>query len=112
MNEPNNENNINNDINNDINDNQIPNIENEINNNNNINNENNINNNANNEKKYYPRKPHFGNIGSNLVICNKYVMGAKSGIGVVILMIVCELISFAAFVVFNQPYFPFYIYII
>ena len=74
--------------------------------------ENNINNNSNNEKKYYPRKPHFGNIGSNLVLCNKYVMGAKSGIGVVILMIVCELISFAAFVVFNQPYFPFYIYII
>ena len=74
--------------------------------------ENNINNNTNNEKKYYPRKPHLGNIGSNLVLCNKYVMGAKSGIFVVIIMIVGELLSFAAFVVFNQPYFPFYIYII
>ena len=39
-------------------------------------------------------------------------MGEKSGICVVITMILGELLSFAAFVVFNQPYFPFYIYII
>ena len=74
--------------------------------------ENNLNNNTIAQKKYYPKKPNLGNIGSNLVLCNKYVMGAKSGIYVVVFMILGELLSFAAFVVFNQPFFPFYIYII
>ena len=111
-----NDQNINNNLGNDANLNSA--LINNINNNEKVENSNqnlfgnNINNNANNEKKYYPRKPHFGNIGSNIVLCNKYVMGEKSGICVVITMILGELLSFAAFVVFNQPYFPFYIYII
>ena len=75
---------------------------------NNMNNNNNVDSN----KKFYPRKPNFGNIGSNIVICNKYVWGEKSGIRAVIMMVSSELISFAAFVIFNQEYFPFYIYII
>ena len=74
--------------------------------------ENNLNNNTNEQKKYYPKKPNLGNIGSNLVLCNKYVMGAKSGIYVVVFMILASLLSFTAFVVFNHPFFPFYIYII
>ena len=39
-------------------------------------------------------------------------MGNKNGICFVIILILAELASFAVFVVFNQEYFPFYIYII
>ena len=62
-------------------------------------------------KKYYPRKPHYGNIGSNLVCCNKYVWGYKHGKNAVIIMILGNLASLALFIVFNYDYFPFYIYI-
>ena len=51
-------------------------------------------------KKYYPRKPHYGNIGSNLVCCNKYVWGDKNGKYIVIFLILAVLASFALFVVF------------
>ena len=63
-------------------------------------------------KKYYPRKPHYGNIGSNLVCCNKYVWGDKNGKNIVIFLILAVLASFALFVVFNYDFFAFYIYII
>ena len=75
--------------------------------------ENNNNNNNNDlDKKYYPLKPHYGNIGSNIVLCNKYVIGIKRDIYVVFLMFFGECAAFAAWVVFNNTFFPFYIYII
>ncbi len=64
------------------------------------------------DKKYYPLKPHYGNIGSNIVLCNKYVIGIKRDIYVVFLMFFGECAAFAAWVVFNNTFFPFYIYII
>jgi len=91
------------------------NIENNM-NNNNINQENSnniLNNNINNNnKKFYPIKPHYGNIGSNIVLCNKYVIGMKDNLLLVILMFFGELAVFVAWVVFNNTFFPFYIYII
>ena len=63
-------------------------------------------------RKYYPKKKHYGNIGSNLVLCNKCVMGDKNGIIFFICLVLAQLASFAVFVIFNQEYFPFYIYII
>ena len=82
----------------------------EISNQNSINDKININ--ADETRKYYPRKQHFGNIGSNIVCCNKYVWGYKHGKNAVIIMILGNLASLALFVVFNYDYFPFYIYII
>jgi hypothetical protein len=76
---------------------------------NNINQDNNINIK---EEKSYPIKPHYGNIGSNIVLCNKHVLGAKESFSMVITMIILECISFAAWIVFNNSFFPFYIYII
>ena len=69
-------------------------------------------NNNNKEEKRYPIKPHYGNIGSNIVLCNKHVLGVKESLSMVIIMIILECISFAAFIVFNNSFFPFYIYII
>ena len=63
-------------------------------------------------KTRYPRKPHYGNIGSNIVLCNKYVIGVKEESYVLILTVLSELAIFALWVVFNNTYFPFYIYII
>ena len=62
--------------------------------------------------KYYPKRKHLGNIGNNLVLCNKCVMGDKYGIWVIIFMILGELVSLAIFIVFNHDFFSFYIYII
>ena len=73
---------------------------------------NNINNMNNKTIATYPKRPHYGNIGSNMVLCNKYVLGLKSSIYVIILIIVGELLAFAAWVGFNNSFFPFYIYII
>ena len=64
------------------------------------------------KKKYYPRKPHYGNIGSNLVCCNKYVWGDKNGKNVIPLLSFGVLASFALFVIFNYDFFGFYLYII
>lgn len=64
------------------------------------------------EKKSYPIKPHYGNIGSNMVLCNKHVLGVKETFSTIIVMIILECISFAAWIVFNNSFFPFYIYII
>ena len=79
-----------------------------------ISNQNQINENINTklQKKYFPIKRNYGNIGSNLVVCNKYVWGEKSGLCVIIIMILAELSSFTVFVVFNYEFFGFYIYII
>ena len=63
-------------------------------------------------RKYYPRNPHFGNIGSNLVCCKKYVWGYKIGKSAVSFLFFSQLVAFALFVVFNYEYFGFYIYII
>ena len=60
----------------------------------------------------YPKRKGTGNIGTNIIICNKYVWGDRAGLCFVISLMLGELASFALFVVFNQPYFPFYIYII
>ena len=89
------------------NNNLNPNMQNNI---NIINQNNNIQNN--NENKIYPLKPHYGNIGSNIVLCNKHVIGVKQDCYVLVIMILSELISFALWVIFNNSYFPFYIYII
>ena len=75
----------------------------DINNNNNIENKNN---------KFYPLKNHYGNIGSNCVLCNKYVVGYKNGFVVVLSMLIGEFLLFSAWIVFNNTFFPFYIYII
>ena len=98
QNRGNNINNINQNLSNNINQNM-----------NNINQENNINIK---EEKSYPIKPHYGNIGSNIVLCNKHVLGVKESFSMVIMMIILECISFAAWIVFNNSFFPFYIYII
>ena len=66
----------------------------------------------NNIKTRYPRKPHYGNIGSNIVLCNKYVIGVKEGSYILVLIALSELALFALWVVFNNTFFPFYIYII
>ena len=47
-----------------------------------------------------------------MVLCNKYVMGHKSGISIVVLMIVGKCATFSCWVIFNNSFFPFYIYII
>ena len=74
--------------------------------------EKNINNNIESTKPNYPKRKNTGNIGTNIVLCNKYVLGDRSGLCFVISMMIGELVSFALFVIFNQPFFPFYIYII
>lgn len=77
-----------------------------------ISNQNITNNDNNNIKKYYPKGPSYGNIGNNIICCNKYVVGEKSGLFVVIFMILGECATLALWIVFNDSYFPFYIYII
>ena len=47
-----------------------------------------------------------------MVLCNKYVLGYKPTSSVIISIIIGELLAFAAWVVFNNTFFPFYIYII
>jgi len=78
----------------------------------NMNNINQDNNNNKKEEKSYPIKPHYGNIGSNIVLCNKHVLGVKESFNIVITMIILECMAFAAWIVFNNSFFPFYIYII
>ena len=73
---------------------------------------NNKNNNNENTKKYFPKREHYGNIGSNLILCNKYVFGFKNGLCAVISLILAKLVSVALFIIFNHPFFPIYIYII
>ena len=71
---------------------------------------NNKNNNIENTKKYFPKREHYGNIGSNLILCNKYVFGFKNGLCAVISLILAKLVSVALFIIFNHPFFPIYIY--
>ena len=61
---------------------------------------------------FFIKKPHYGNIGSNFILCKKHVVGVKNGIYVVIFMILLELASFVIFVVLNQEFFGSYIYVI
>ena len=51
---------------------------------------------------FFPKKKHYGNIGSNFVVCKKHVIGVKNGIYAVISMILLEIGSFIVFVVVNQ----------
>ena len=79
-----------------------------INNNNNQNNEDN-----NNYINYeYPLRPHYGNIGSNIVLCNKYVIGTKKNITYFLMNFIGSFLTFVAWIIFNNSFFPFYIYII
>ena len=73
---------------------------------------NNYNININNTWQRYPRRDNTGNIGANLVLCNKYVMGEKSGLNLVLFLILGELVSFVFFIIFNHPFFPHLFYII
>ena len=61
---------------------------------------------------FFIKKPHYGNIGSNFILCKKHVVGVKNGIYAVISMILLELASFVIFVVLNQEFFRSYIYVI
>ena len=82
---------------------------------NNINLINQINNIQNNKSKtnyVYSKRVHYGNIGSNIVLCNKYVMGLNSNVPIIISMILLEFAIFAIWIVFNYSFFPYYIYII
>ena len=74
----------------------------------------NINNNIieNNNQNFYPLKENYGNIGSNCVLCNKHVIGYKNGVFVVLSMFIGESALIAAWIVFNNTIFPFYLYII
>ena len=63
-------------------------------------------------KIYYPRKKNYGNIGSNLVVCNKYVWCEKTTRCVVISLILAKMASVAVFIIFNYDFFGFYIFII
>ena len=45
-------------------------------------------------------------------MCNKYVLGEKSGLNLVVLLILGELISFGFFILFNHPFFSHQFYII
>ena len=110
-------NNNNNNLQQNVNNNNINSENNNINNNDKINNVNNVNNNNDkinnpNNNKIYPLKGHYGNVGSNVVICNKYVIGPKSGIIVIILLPIFIFIIFTAWILSNNSFFPFYIYII
>ena len=63
-------------------------------------------------KKYYPKGPSHGNIGNNMICCDKYVIGEKSGIFVVVSMTFGECVTIALWIIFNGSYFPWYIYLI
>ena len=73
---------------------------------------NNINNNNDISKKFYPKGNSYGNVGDNMICCDKYVIGAKSGIFVILGMILGEFVTIALWIIFNGSFFPFYIYII
>ena len=60
----------------------------------------------------YPKRAHYGNIGSNIVLCNKYVIGLQSNVPIIISMFILEFALYAVFIIFNNSFFPFYIYII
>ena len=91
---------------------EVNNIINEPSNNNNKNlilNEENINN-AENYKKN--NSYHYGNIGKNIVMCNKYVLGIKSTFFLFIFTFGGMVLTFAGWVLTNNSFYPIYIYII
>lgn len=51
------------------------------------------------------------NIGRNIVICKKYVIGVKDTFSLIISMIIIEIIELIAFILSNNTFFPIYIYI-
>ena len=57
-------------------------------------------------------KPVLCNIGRNIVICKKYVIGVRETFYLIISMIILEISELIAFILFNNSFFPFYIYII
>ena len=90
---------------------EVNNIINEPNNNNNNNlilNEENINN-AENYKKN--NSYHYGNIGKNIVLCNKYVLGIKSTFLLFILTFLGMVLTFLGWILTNNSFYPIYIYI-
>ena len=89
--------------------NNIINESNNINNNNLILNEENINNIENYKSK---NSYHYGNIGKNIVICNKYVLGIKSTFLLFIFTFGGMVLTFAGWVLTNNSFYPIYIYIL
>ena len=57
-------------------------------------------------------KPVLCNIGRNIVICKKYVIGVRETFYLIISMIILEISELIAFILFNNSFFPFYLYII
>ena len=57
-------------------------------------------------------KPDLCNIGRNIVICKKYVIGVWETFYLIISMIILEISELIAFILFNNSFFPFYLYII
>ena len=91
---------------------EVNNIINEPNNNNNNNlilNEENINNVENYKKN---NSYHYGNIGKNIVMCNKYVLGIKSNFLLFIFTCGGMILTFAGWVLTNNSFYPIYFYIL
>ena len=59
-----------------------------------------------------PISPHYGNIGRNIVICNKYVLGIKSSLSLFILTFIGMMLTFFGWIIFNNYFYSIYIYII
>lgn len=57
-------------------------------------------------------KSDLWNIGRNIVMCKKYVIGIRETFHLIIAMIIMEIIELIAFILLNNSFFPFYIYII
>ena len=57
-------------------------------------------------------KSDLWNIGRNIVICKKYVIGIRETFHLIISMIILEIFEVIAFIILNDSFFPFYIYII
>lgn len=90
---------------------EVNNIINEPNNNNNNNlifNEENINN----IEKYKRNSYHYGNIGRNIVLCNKYVVGIRSTLLLFIFTFIGMVLTFVGWVLTNNSFYPIYIYIL
>jgi len=55
---------------------------------------------------------HYGNIGKNIVICNKYVFGIKSTFLLFLSTFVGMVLTFIGWILSNNYFYPLYIYII
>ena len=55
---------------------------------------------------------HYGNIGKNIVIKNKYVLGLKSHLCMVIFTFIGMVLTFLSWILSNNSFYPIYVYII